>query len=112
MVVEIADLQISHPSAMGGFLPSGCWLIPFLQSLTRCCRIWDESDYVVPPAENGAFFVTTNMIVTPNQTQGACPEDGSQVRGARCRPDNNTCVKGAYLHKSHGLLTGRLEIRD
>ena len=31
-------------------------------------RVWDEADYVVPPAENGAFFVTTNVVITPNQT--------------------------------------------
>ena len=32
-------------------------------------RVWDEADYVVPPAENGAFFITTNVLITPNQTQ-------------------------------------------
>ena len=32
-------------------------------------RVWDEADYVVPPAENGAFFITTNLNITPNQTQ-------------------------------------------
>ena len=37
-------------------------------------RVWDEADYVVPPAENGAFFVTTNVVITPNQTLGTCPE--------------------------------------
>ena len=37
-------------------------------------RVWDEADYVVPPAENGAFFVTTNVVITPNQTWGSCPE--------------------------------------
>ena len=37
-------------------------------------RVWDEADYVVPPAENGAFFVTTNVVITPNQTLGQCPE--------------------------------------
>ena len=37
-------------------------------------RVWDEADYVVPPAENGAFFVTTNVVITPNQTWGRCPE--------------------------------------
>ena len=37
-------------------------------------RVWDEADYVVPPAENGAFFVTTNVVITPNQTMGHCPE--------------------------------------
>ena len=39
-------------------------------------RVWDEADYVVPPAENGAFFVTTNVVITPNQTWGHCPEVG------------------------------------
>ena len=29
---------------------------------------------MVPPAENGAFFVTTNLLVTSNQTWGRCPE--------------------------------------
>ena len=32
-------------------------------------RVWDEADYVVPPAENGAFFITTNILITHNQTQ-------------------------------------------
>ena len=40
-------------------------------------RVWDEADYVVPPAENGAFFVTTNVVITPNQTLGHCPEVGT-----------------------------------
>jgi hypothetical protein len=33
-------------------------------------RVWDDADYVVPPAENGAFFVATNVVITPNQTRG------------------------------------------
>jgi len=41
--------------------------------------VWDEADYVIPPAENGAFFVTTNVIITPNQTWGTCPEVGLQT---------------------------------
>ena len=43
-------------------------------------RIWDEADYVVPPAENGAFFVTTNVVITPNQTWGTCPEVSSNIK--------------------------------
>ena len=35
-------------------------------------RVWDEADYVVPPAENGAFFITTNVLISPNQTQVKC----------------------------------------
>ena len=48
-------------------------------------RVWDEADYVVPPAENGAFFVTTNVVITPNQTWGHCPEDPESVPESRCR---------------------------
>ncbi|WAR03948.1 P2RX4-like protein [Mya arenaria] len=33
-------------------------------------RIWDVNDYVVPPQENLAFFVTTNLIVTDGQQMG------------------------------------------
>ena len=47
-------------------------------------RVWDEADYVVPPAENGAFFVTTNVIITPNQTYGTCPEVSSLKEVAHC----------------------------
>ena len=47
-------------------------------------RVWDEADYVVPPAENGAFFVTTNVVITPNQTWGHCPEDPESVPESRC----------------------------
>ena len=43
-------------------------------------RVWDEADYVVPPAENGAFFVTTNVVITPNQTRGYCPEVNELIR--------------------------------
>ena len=44
-------------------------------SRQRFDRVWDEADYVVPPAENGAFFITTNVLITPNQTQSRCPEN-------------------------------------
>ena len=49
---------------------------PHLQRMYE--RVWDEADYVVPPAENGAFFVTTNVVITPNQTLGTCPEVNMQ----------------------------------
>ena len=44
-------------------------------------RVWDEADYVVPPAENAAFFVTTNVVITPNQTMGNCPEVNTTIWG-------------------------------
>lgn len=39
-------------------------------------RIWDPTDYVIPTGggEFGGFFVTTNVIITPNQTRDVCPE--------------------------------------
>ena len=39
-------------------------------------RIWDVTDFVVPPLENNAVFVMTNVVITPNQTRGVCPEVG------------------------------------
>ena len=48
-------------------------------------RVWDEADYVVPPAENGAFFVMTNVIITPNQRRTTCPEDHTELQEAQCR---------------------------
>ena len=42
-------------------------------------RIWDDADYVIPPSENNAFFVMTNVIVTPNQTRTHCPEDHLEI---------------------------------
>lgn len=37
-------------------------------------RVWDTTDLVVPPSENSAFFITTNMVITPNQTRSTCSE--------------------------------------
>ncbi len=39
-------------------------------------RVWDTADYVVPPAENGAFFVTTNVVITPNQVRSGWERRG------------------------------------
>ncbi|XP_023325354.1 P2X purinoceptor 4 isoform X2 [Eurytemora carolleeae] len=74
-------------------------------------RVWDEADYVVPPAENGAFFITTNLNITPNQTQSECTED-PRIPGSRCKISNNTCIKGSYLLKGHGHMTGVCIPRD
>uniref|UniRef100_A0A8C8MH72 P2X purinoceptor n=1 Tax=Oncorhynchus tshawytscha TaxID=74940 RepID=A0A8C8MH72_ONCTS len=40
-------------------------------------RVWDVADYNIPPQGESSFFVLTNMIVTPNQTQSTCPEVSS-----------------------------------
>ena len=67
-------------------------------------RVWDESDYVIPPSENNAFFVMTNVVLTPNQTRTTCPEDPGELPDVICGYKNNAtgevnitqgvCVKG------------------
>lgn len=66
--------------------------------------IWDVADYVVPPQENNAFFVITNLIVTPNQSYGTCPED-STISGSNCTV-NDDCPAGTSLPVGNGVLTG------
>ena len=80
-------------------------------------RIWDDADYVIPPSETNAFFVMTNVVITPNQTRGKCPEDhlenpdiicgNSSLEQPTNHTKNNRCVKGRiYDHTSHGRETG------
>lgn len=69
-------------------------------------RVWDVADYVIPPSENGAVFVATNVLITSNQTQSECPEDET-IPGAGCDPENNTCVAGKSLPVGNGQMTGR-----
>ncbi|KAG1653487.1 P2X purinoceptor 4 [Nymphon striatum] len=69
-------------------------------------RIWDVADYVVPPDMNDAFFVTTNLIVTP-QDMGTCNEDANEVPDATCYgPENSTCVKDKPFPTGNGVQTG------
>ncbi|KAL4223867.1 Receptor for ATP that acts as a ligand-gated ion channel [Mactra antiquata] len=69
-------------------------------------RIWDVSDYVVPPQENGAFFVTTNYIVTDGQQIATCEED-LKIPGVNCTDDPNICVKGKAIMLGNGFMTGK-----
>ncbi|CAB4015115.1 P2X purinoceptor 4-like [Paramuricea clavata] len=68
-------------------------------------RIWDSSDYVIPPEENDAVFVMTNMVITPRQKQGTCPEDDEKKK-ARCHHDSN-CTARQEVVTGHGIMTGR-----
>ena len=81
-------------------------------------RIWDEADYVIPPSEANAFFVMTNVVITPNQTRGRCPENHVELPQAICKhhngslkdtiEDKNICIKDrVFSYKSHGPETGR-----
>ncbi|XP_061197439.1 P2X purinoceptor 4-like [Saccostrea echinata] len=70
-------------------------------------RIWDVADYIVPPQENNAFFVVTNLIVTPFQSIGKCPEDSS-IKGSNCTSDTD-CKNGTVLPVGNGVLTGKCD---
>ncbi|KAL5017512.1 hypothetical protein ScPMuIL_007101 [Solemya velum] len=67
-------------------------------------RIWDVSDYIVPPQENNAFFVTTNLIITENQTQGTCDEDPT-IPGVNCTGRPEICNEPSPII-GHGIFTG------
>ena len=82
-------------------------------------RIWDEADYVIPPSENNAFFVMTNVVITPNQTRSKCPEDHFEIPEIVCdqqqqivkipynKLELNECKKDRiFNYKSHGRETG------
>ncbi|XP_077510516.1 P2X purinoceptor 4-like isoform X2 [Amblyomma americanum] len=89
------------------FLPEDAF-DPELEETWHYRRVWDTEDVVVPPHEPNQFFITTNVVVTPNQTRGTCPED-PDVKLARCRSENDTtsCKRGAIVRRGHGVMTGR-----
>ena len=83
-------------------------------------RVWDEADYVIPPSETNAFFVMTNLVITPNQTRSKCPEDPFEIPQMICNNNkstnessynevnSDTCIKGRiFNHNSHGKETGK-----
>ncbi|VEL37805.1 unnamed protein product, partial [Protopolystoma xenopodis] len=67
--------------------------------------VWDAADYVVPPQQNSAFFVMTNLIVTPGQTLATC-EESHDVHGNSCRRDKD-CSPGTLVLTGGGVRTGR-----
>ncbi|CAG2238292.1 P2RX4 [Mytilus edulis] len=62
--------------------------------------VWDVAEYVVPPQENNAFFVITNLIETPKQTIGICSED-PKVLGSNCTTSSQ-CPAGKVLPAGNG----------
>ncbi|XP_031551512.1 P2X purinoceptor 4-like [Actinia tenebrosa] len=68
-------------------------------------HVWDDADYVIPPEENGAFFIATDMIITPDQTQSICPES-PDVKGEICRNDSE-CPANQPTRYGHGIRTGK-----
>eukprot|EP00057_Strongylocentrotus_purpuratus_P007325 XP_011661799.1 PREDICTED: P2X purinoceptor 4 isoform X2 [Strongylocentrotus purpuratus] len=71
----------------------------------RYTRVWDVSDYVIPAQQTNGFFVMTNMVLSPMQSRGACPEDPEIDRDActtdvECKPDEGIIT-------GNGIKTGR-----
>ena len=52
--------------------------------------------------ETEAFFVMTNMIITPSQTQTTCPEDPDEI-DVNCTKDSD-CPAGKPVKYGHGKL--------
>ncbi len=50
--------------------------------------------------EDNEFFVMTNMIITPNQTRGVCPED-PRFEKNHCKNDND-CTAGESVINGNG----------
>ncbi|CAB3990047.1 P2X purinoceptor 4-like [Paramuricea clavata] len=69
-------------------------------------RTWDSADYVTPAEEYEAVFVMTNMILTPEQKQGKCPEDYA-VREAMCTNDSDCVARKVPKNGGHGIMTGK-----
>lgn len=70
-------------------------------------RIWDVADYIIPPQEIGSFFVLTNMIITPNQTQSKCAENPTPASICTSHRD---CKRGFNDARGDGVRTGRCVI--
>uniref|UniRef100_A0A183STG3 ATP receptor n=1 Tax=Schistocephalus solidus TaxID=70667 RepID=A0A183STG3_SCHSO len=66
--------------------------------------VWDAADYVIPPQQRSAFFVMTNLVITPGQTLGAC-EEAHDVYGNDCQSDAD-CQAGNIVMLGSGVQTG------
>ncbi|XP_068576864.1 P2X purinoceptor 4b [Cebidichthys violaceus] len=69
-------------------------------------RFWDVADYVIPSQGENSFFVLTNMVITPLQTQSRCPElpDPSST----C-VDDCDCIEGYSDPRGNGIRSGLCE---
>ncbi|XP_005802217.1 P2X purinoceptor 4-like [Xiphophorus maculatus] len=69
-------------------------------------RFWDVVDYNIPPQGDDSFFVMTNMVMTPGQTQSRCPE--LPTPSTTC-VDDCDCVEGYNDPRGNGIRTGLCE---
>ena len=92
---KLSMLKGSHKSGTGAWIPP---------------RVWDTVDVTVPAEENNAFCVTTNVIITQNQTSSVCAES-SDVWGAQCYSDDDCLPVGKPLLLGHGVTNGSCNIK-
>lgn len=69
-------------------------------------RIWDTADLYSHPVGDGTFFITTNIIYTPNQTPGICPEAEHRTTNCNSSDTSNCLPVGKPFHMGHGISTG------
>ncbi|XP_042337731.1 P2X purinoceptor 4-like, partial [Plectropomus leopardus] len=69
-------------------------------------RFWDVADYVIPSQGDNSFFVLTNMVITPRQTQSRCPELPNLSSGCM---DDCDCIEGHSDPRGSGIQTGLCE---
>uniref|UniRef100_A0A5K3FK95 ATP receptor n=1 Tax=Mesocestoides corti TaxID=53468 RepID=A0A5K3FK95_MESCO len=67
--------------------------------------VWDAADYVIPPQQRSAFFVMTNLVMTPGQTLRTC-EESHDIAGNDCTSDKD-CNSGNIVMLGSGVQTGR-----
>ncbi|XP_071945426.1 P2X purinoceptor 4-like isoform X2 [Antedon mediterranea] len=71
-------------------------------------RVWDVSDYVIPPQQTDAFFIMSNMVITPDQTQTFCGD----VPGKKSNCDSDVnCTEGS-AGAGNGDFTGKCVVYD
>ncbi|XP_054466103.1 P2X purinoceptor 4b [Anoplopoma fimbria] len=69
-------------------------------------RFWDVADYVIPSQGDNSFFVLTNMVLTPLQSQSRCPELPNP--SSTCADDCD-CIEGYTDPRGNGIRTGLCE---
>ncbi|XP_059179559.1 P2X purinoceptor 4-like isoform X4 [Physella acuta] len=99
---EFDDVQSAVTTKVKGIVFSNYSHLPDIGM-----RTWDVADYVIPPQENSAFFVMTNVVPTLNQTQSYCSEDPT-IQDVQCKTDSD-CerIKGYIMPGGNGPITGK-----
>ncbi|MEQ2200874.1 hypothetical protein XENOCAPTIV_004272 [Xenoophorus captivus] len=69
-------------------------------------RFWDVADYIIPPQGDKTFFMLTNLVMTPGQTQSRCAELPNP--STTCADDCD-CIEGYNDPRGNGIRTGLCE---